>query len=77
MASARCGQCHHVVGDDRICFLANYPHARRIFQNGGDPVRWLLSVTADVMVVIIFVRIIFNDFKDWVFRKVRRALKFE
>ena len=77
MASARCGQCHHVVGDDRICFLANYPHAWRVFQNGGDPVRWLLSVTADVMVVIIFVRIIFNDFKDWVFRKVRRALKFE
>ncbi len=39
--------------------------------------RWLLSVAADVMVVIIFVRIIFNDFKDWVFKKVRRALKFE
>lgn len=34
--------------------------------------RWLLSVAADVMVVIIFIRIVFNDFKDWAFRKVRR-----
>ena len=66
-----------MVGDDRICFLANYPHARRIFQNGGDQVRWLLSVAADVMVVIIFIRIVFDDFKDWAFRKVRRLLGLE
>lgn len=61
-----------MVGDDRICFLADPAHAWRVFQNGGDQVRWLLSVAADVMVVIIFIRIVFNDFKDWAFRKVRR-----
>lgn len=77
MASAGHGQCHYVVGDDRVRIPADAAYAWRVFQNGGDQVRWLLSVAADVMVVIIFIRIVFNDFKDWVFKKVRRALKFE
>ena len=36
-------------------------------------VRWLLSVAADLMVVMIFCRILLNDLKDFIFKKVRKS----
>lgn len=70
----RLDRCHglDVVGDDRVRILADVAYARRIFQNGGDPVRRLLSIAADVMIVLVFIRILFADLKDIFLRKVRK-----
>lgn len=36
-------------------------------------VRRLLSVAADLMVILIFCRILLNDLKDFIFEKVRKS----
>ncbi len=39
--------------------------------------RELLSLTADVMIVVLFVRVCFQDLQNYVFRKIRKKLGLE
>lgn len=39
--------------------------------------RWWLGIVADVMIVVLFLRVCFEDLKDMVFRKIRKKIGLE
>lgn len=47
---------------------------RRGVSHGSDAVKWWLDVTADIMIVALFIRVCVGDFKEYVFRKIRKKI---
>jgi hypothetical protein len=39
--------------------------------------RCVLGMVADIMIVVLFIRVCVEDFKEYVFRKIRKKMRLE
>ena len=67
----------HVVSADLRSGLPLCLIHWRPFQDGGDTMRDSLSLAADIAVLVIFVRMIISDIKDFMAMKIRKGMGYE